>query len=118
MPYAPTPVTPEALLDMMKPGAIYPVHNLARKIRVPSAQVKVVLLEMVRLGMLVTIKPRKNTCFMLAGTKHLRREPPPKPQIDPSTVALPRTYAVLTGEIRGYDAEIARRKQLCMMVRG
>ncbi|SIO50870.1 hypothetical protein SAMN05444172_2618 [Burkholderia sp. GAS332] len=34
-----------------------------------------------------------------------------------STIAAPRTFAVLTGTLVGYDAEIARRADLCMLAR-
>lgn len=119
MPYATQAPTHEVLLAKMKPGAVYAPHNIARTIHVPSAQVKLVLLEMVKEGKLSTIRPntKKNLCFMVAGTEHLRRQPAPKPQIDQATVAQPRTYAVLTGLLSGYDAEIARRQQLCMTLR-
>jgi hypothetical protein len=118
MPYATKAPTHETLLALMSPGVPYAPHLLAKQVRVPSAQVKLVLVEMAEQGKLSTTRPWKNLCFMLAGTEHLRKQPAPKPEIDRTTLALPRTFAVLTGEIRGYDAEIARRQQLAMMTRG
>ncbi|MFM0263281.1 hypothetical protein [Paraburkholderia sediminicola] len=119
MPHAKRTPTPEMLLALMKPGVVYATHHLAKQIRTPSAQVKTMLISMVDQGRLSTIRPgtKQNLCFMLPGTEHLRKLLPPKPEIDPATVALPRTYVVLTGEISGYDAEIARRQQLCMTLR-
>jgi hypothetical protein len=120
MPYATKAPTHEALLAAMKPGAIYTPYNLARVFAIPSAQAKVVLNEMAKLGKLSIIRPRKGLCFILPGTEHLRKQvkPKPEPEIDRATIALPRTYVMLTGQLVGYDAEIARRKQLCMMARG
>jgi hypothetical protein len=75
------------------------------------------LLEMVSQGTLAIIKPRKNVSFILAGTEHMRKLPESKPKADPATVAQPRTYAVLTGEMTGYFADIYRRADLAMMAR-
>ena len=118
MPYAIKQLTQETLLALMSPGVAYAPHMLAKQIHMPTAQVKPLLVEMASQQKLSTTRPWKNLCFMIAGTEHLRRQPEPAPQIDPSTVAQPRTYAVLTGEMCGYDAEISRRQQLCMTLRG
>jgi hypothetical protein len=77
-----------------------------------------VLLEMAAQGKVTALKPRKGIQFILPGTEHLRRQPAAKPVVDPETVAQPRTFAVLTGQLVGYDAEIARRAALCMLTRG
>ncbi|CAE6713708.1 hypothetical protein R75461_01182 [Paraburkholderia nemoris] len=117
MPHAMKAPTPEILLELMKPGQVYAPHNLARLIRWPSAEVKKMLLDMVACGTLRVTQPHKRVSFIMAGTEHMRKQAGPKPQIDPETVAQPRTYAVLTGLLSGYDAEIARRQQLCMTLR-
>jgi hypothetical protein len=117
MPYPTQAPTPELLLSLMRPGAIYPPHILAKRLRTHAAPVKAVLLEMVRQGTLAIIKPRKNVSFILAGTEHLRKLPEPKPKVDPATVAQPRTYAVMTGELTGYFAEMYRRADLAMTLR-
>lgn len=117
MPYAQKQITPELLMSMIQPGLIYSPYNLGRKIRMPSVDVKRVLLELVDAGKLKTIRPHKGLCFIMANTEHLRKKPADKPPVDPATVAQPRTFAVLTGEMTGYFAEINRRADLAMMVR-
>lgn len=109
--------TREMLLDMIKPGVTYSPHVLAQKIRAPAADVKKILLALVDEGKLKTIKPHKHQCFILTGTEHMKRGHVEKPEVDPATVAQPRTHAVLTGELTGYFAEINRRSALAMMVR-
>jgi hypothetical protein len=117
MPYAHKPLTAETLLDLIKPGMTYSAYVLAHKIRAPSADVKKLLLSLVGEGKLKAIKPHKHQCFMLPGTDHLGRGQKEKPQIDLATVVQPRTWAVLTGEMTGYFAEINRRAALAMMAR-
>jgi hypothetical protein len=113
------PPTHEFLLASMRPGSGYAVHTFGIKIGVPAAVLKPVLLEMLAAGKLSTFKRGKNTCFMLAGTEHLRRylSKPSEPVIDPARIALPRTGSPLTGELTGYRAEIEQRVALAMMVR-
>jgi hypothetical protein len=103
----------------MKPGSGYAVHMFAIKIGVPGSVLKPILLEMLAQGKLSTFMRGKNTCFIVAGTEHLRRrnQMPPKPVIDPARIALPRTYAVMTGELTGYFAEMYRRADLAMTLR-
>jgi hypothetical protein len=117
MPYARKPVSPETLLGLIKPGLIYSPNSLARKINGSASDVRKVLLTLVDEGKLATIKPHRTVSFILARTEHLRRKPAPKPVIDPATVAQPRTFAVLTGELTGYFEEMYRRADLAMMVR-
>lgn len=117
MPRSQKTPTREVLLDLIKPGMIYSPYVLGQKLRAPSADVKKILLALVDEGKLKMIKPHKHQCFMLPNTEHLRHGKVERPALDPATVAQPRTYAVLTGLLSGYDAEIARRQQLCMMVR-
>lgn len=117
MPYPKRAVTEKALLELIKPGNIYSPYNLARMFRAPSAEAKKILLGLVEQGKLAIIRPHKTMCFILKDTEHLRKKPASRPVIDPATVAQPRTYAVLTGELTGYFAEINRRAELAMMTR-
>ncbi|TCK87313.1 hypothetical protein [Paraburkholderia sp. BL9I2N2] len=117
MPYPKREVTREVLLEMIKPGQIYAPYNLGRKLRAQSVDVKRVLFALVDEGKLATIRPHKTLCFILKGSVHMRKRPAPKQVIDPATIAQPRTYAVLTGEMTGYFAEINRRAELAMMAR-
>jgi hypothetical protein len=111
--------THEFLLKSMKPGSGYAVHTFGLKIGVSPAVLKPVLLEMLAAGKLSTFMRSKNTCFIVAGTEHLRRrhQVSPKPVVDPAMVAQPRTLSPLTGELTGYFAEINRRTALAMMAR-
>lgn len=118
MPYARRPLTPETLLAVMKPGVVYTPYAVGHKVQAPAKDVRKVLESMTETGQVTVTRPHKGICFILAGTEHLRRGAKPQPVIDPTSVAQPRTYVVLTGEITGYDAEIARRQALCMMTRG
>lgn len=115
-----TTPTHEFLLQNMKPGSGYATHTFALKIGVPAHVLKPVLLEMRALGKLTTFLRGKNTCYIIAGTEHLRRtmDAPPKPVDNPAMVAQPRTYAVLTGELKGYFAEMYERADLAMLGRG
>lgn len=117
MPYAHKPLTAETLLELIKPGMTYSAYVLGKKIQAPAADVKKLLLSLVGEGKLKAIKPHKHQCFILPGTDHLRRGEKEEPLIDPATVAQPRTFAVLTGELTGYFAEINRRAALAMMAR-
>lgn len=117
MPYKEKELSPEALLGVMKKGCIYAPYTLGRMFGASAADVKKMMLGMVERGELSTLRPHKSLCFIVKGTEHLRKQAPKKPHLDPATIAQPRTYAVLTGEISGYDAEITRRQQLCMIAR-
>lgn len=118
MPYAKKVVTTEAVLELIKPGQIYAPYNLGRQLRAPSVDVRKVLLDLVKQGKLSTITPHHTLCFILKNTEHLRRKAPAKPVIDPATVAQPRRYAVLTGELTGYFAEMYERADLALIGRG
>jgi hypothetical protein len=113
------PPTHESLLKAMRPGAGYAVHTFGLKVGVAPAMLKPVLLEMLAAGKLSTFMRGKNTCFIVAGTEHLRRrhQVSPKPVVGPTRIALPRTASPFTGELTGYFAEINRRAALAMMVR-
>lgn len=119
MAYAIRTPTPKTLLELMKPGVLYAPYTLSRMLGLRSYAVRHILLDMEKAGVLSSLRRGRSQSlyFVIAGTESLIEQPESKPQIDPATVALPRTYAVLTGEIRGYDAEIARRQQLCMTLR-
>jgi hypothetical protein len=103
----------------MKPGSGYAIHMFAIKTGVSAVLLKPVMLEMLAAGKLSTFKRGKNTCFIRAGTEHLRRsrDLAPKPITEPGMVALPRTLSPLVGELTGYFAEISRRVDLAMMAR-
>lgn len=118
MSYAIRTPTPEALLERMKPGVFYPPHTLSRMLGLRSYVVAPVLLDMEKSGVLSSLRRGRSRSlyFIITGTEQLV-QPESKPQIDMVLMALPRTYVVLTGEISGYGAEIARRQQLCMTLR-
>lgn len=118
MPYAPRNATPELILSLMQPGCTYAPYKLADKIGAAAADVKPVLLKLVAAGKVETTRRYKGTQYALANTLHLKTRAGQAAPIDPSTIAGPRTFVVLTGQISGYDAEIARRRELCMLARG
>lgn len=112
-------LTPESLLDLMKPGRLYISHNLAQRRKTTSAEVVAMLLDLVKAGKvsIVRVAGRKNRHFILAGTEHLRKQSPEKPEVDRSTLALPRTPPPLTQNLVGYQREINQRAELAMMAR-
>lgn len=114
------PPTHEFLLKSMKPGSGYAVHTFSIKIGTAPAMLKPVLHEMLALGKLSTFLRGKNTCFIIAGTEHLRRArtEAPKPAIDPASIAQPRILPMPTGELKGYFAEMYERADLAMLGRG
>ncbi|KAE8757358.1 hypothetical protein FSO04_24370 [Paraburkholderia madseniana] len=118
MAYATRTPTPEALLERMKPGVLYAPYTLSRMLGLRSYAIRSLLLDMEKAGVLSSTRRGRSQSlyFVIAGTEALE-QPESRLHIDPATVAQPRTYAVMTGEIRGYDAEIARRQQLCMSIR-
>jgi hypothetical protein len=114
-------LTHDCILRAMKPGAGYAVHMLSEKLGETTATVRPLVLELLAAGKLSTFMRGKNTCYILAGTEHLRRHQTvvskPTAEPDPSMVALPRTFCRLSGEMTGYFAEINQRAALAMMVR-
>ncbi|MDR8394989.1 hypothetical protein NE850_01450 [Paraburkholderia sp. USG1] len=124
MPYATVIPTPARILAAMQPGQYYAAYAIAAKLGVGAADIKHMLETMVGLGVLSRVKRpcSKVSQFIIAGTKPA--EPPPAKQkhpgteVDPTTIAAPRTYSVLTGQLTDYEAEIARRQSLCMLARG
>ncbi|NIF51445.1 hypothetical protein [Burkholderia sp. Ax-1724] len=117
MPYAPKNATPELILSLMKPGSTYAPYKLGHKVGMSSADIKVILLDLVAAGKVEATKPHKGVRFILANTMRLREKVVEKPVIDPATIAMPRTFEVMSGQLVGYDAEIARRRALCMLIR-
>jgi hypothetical protein len=123
MPYATVIPTPARILAAMQPGQYYAAYAIAAKLGVGAADIKAMLETMIGLGVLSRVKRpcSKVAQFIIAGTKPV--EPAPAKQqhgaeIDPATIAAPRTYSVLTGQLTDYEAEIARRQSLCMLARG
>lgn len=117
MPYSTKPLTTELVFSFMKPGVVYSPHVIGYKVKTPAAEVKKNLVALVALGKVTPLKMRKGTCYIVAGTEHLRRKAPEKPEIDPATIALPRMGPPLTKNLVGYQAEISRRTELAMMTR-
>lgn len=124
MPYATVIPTPERILATMAPVQLYAAYAIAAKLGVGAADIKGMLAKMVEQGSLTKTKQpsKKYPQFMLPGTEAAAPERIGKEkrdaEIDPTTIAAPRTWAVPTGQLSGYEAEIARRQSLCMLARG
>lgn len=114
MVYAKKLPTPEAVLATIKPGCLYCAHHISRKFSIPSSDIAALLASMVSKGLLSRVKPngRRNSYYCQPGS-----EPSFEKHTIDETMAQPRTYAVLTGEIAGYGAEMERYRALAMMTR-
>ncbi|TDY26260.1 hypothetical protein B0G81_6770 [Paraburkholderia sp. BL6665CI2N2] len=123
MPYATAIPTPERILAVMRPGYAYAAYAIAAKFGVFAADVKPLLQSMADQGVITKVKfpGKKISQFLLAGTEnaapHRIEQAKRAAEIDPATIAAPRTFSVLTGQLTGYEADIARRAALCMMAR-
>lgn len=110
--------TEHDVIARLKPGAAYTANHIAVKFHLQSSDIRHLLDAMVANGSLCKLTPagRRNKYFCLSGTppKTLGQRPAAR---DDTLIAAPRTYAVLTGEIVGYESEIARRVALCMTLR-
>ncbi|MFM0151406.1 hypothetical protein [Paraburkholderia sediminicola] len=124
MPYATVIPTPARILAAMQPGQYYAAYAIAAKLGVGAADIKHMLETMIGLGVLSRVKRpcSKVSQFIIAGTTPADPAPAKRgkhaAEVDPATIAAPRTWAVLTGQLTGYEAEIARRQSLCMLARG
>lgn len=124
MPYATVIPTPKRILDAMKPGQYYAAYAIAAKLGVGAAEIKEMLNTMVALGVLSRV--RRPCCkvsqFILPGTEAaspmLIEKEKRAAEVDPDTIAKPRSVNVFAGQLTGYESEIARRQSLCMLVRG
>jgi hypothetical protein len=105
---------PTAILERMEPNTTYKVFEIAARTRTSAAAIRPMLAEMVARGQLERIDLGERT-------PGFRRPPGQKAaaieEKISARVAQPRTFARLTGTLVGYDAEITRRGELCMMVR-
>ena len=102
------------ILAAIKEGCLYCSHHISRKFNVPTPDMSALLHSMVARGLLAGCKPhgRRNYYFCQVGS-----EPNFEKREAVEGMALPRTFAVLTGEIAGYGAEMERHRALAMMVR-
>lgn len=106
-----------SIMAAIKPGLVYSPYRLGLILGTQSKALKVIALKLVDDGKLETVNCHGKMHFIMAKTQHLMKTKDSKQTVDPATVAQPRTYAVLTGELTGYFAEINRRAELAMMVR-
>lgn len=101
----------------VKPGLVYSPYRLGLLLNTQSKALKSVALKLVADGKLETVNCHGKMHFIMANTQHLMKTKDSKQTVDPDRIAQPRTFAVLTGELTGYFAEINRRAALAMMVR-
>ncbi|RQR87661.1 MULTISPECIES: hypothetical protein [unclassified Burkholderia] len=105
----------DRVLAAMTPGEVQSPSDLAKRFGTAASLVRPVLEQLVTDGALTRVPCLrvKRPNYILAGTeKHTATRD--------GYVGIPagrRTYAVLSGNLNGYDAEIRRRADLCMMVR-
>jgi hypothetical protein len=111
--------TPENLLTRMEPGHRYTVYQLAAKFRLKTDDVRRTVGQLVTAGEIQTELASTNT-FRQGCTLYFRGAVPVAPTVTriELSVAVRAGPPDLKSTMVGYDAEISRRLQLCMLARG
>ncbi|VVD29207.1 hypothetical protein [Paraburkholderia dioscoreae] len=107
--------TPDTVLAAMEPDRHYSAQTIASMLSLRTDLARSLLNMMVNAGTLVRIQSTRKHPVRFAVA--VNEDGEPQEEVQP-TIATPRTHAVITGTLIGYDAEIARRAELCMIVRG
>lgn len=117
MPYSTVIPTADTILKRLNPGQHYAAYQIAARLGVSAIEIRELLAKMVNKGQLTKGKtPSKRAIqFCIAGTY---APPAPVAQPERAMIATPRRPPPLNTLLVGYDAEIARRQALCMLVRG
>lgn len=114
-------MTPENLLSRMADGTTYQATQLAAKFYVSTAEIRPLINAMVTAGQLLV---GRADATHIGFKKPVAIEPPVAPVVAvvvddmTLTIALRMGPPDLKSTMTGYDAEIARRQQLCMLARG
>jgi hypothetical protein len=109
-------LTPENILNRMRPGDTYQANQIAAKFHLATADIRPLLAEMVSAGQLELSKANIKSI----GFRRPRTDAPAPDvgEVVVTSVAGPRVGSPLIGNLSGYDAEIQRRVILCMLTRG
>ncbi|HDR8930542.1 hypothetical protein [Burkholderia vietnamiensis] len=105
----------DRVLAAMIPGEVHAPSDLAARFKTTAAAVRPVLEQLAKDGAVsrVRLQFAKLPSYVIAGTE--------KPVVQREKyVGVPagrRTYLPMSGNLTGYDDEIRRRADLCMMVR-
>jgi hypothetical protein len=108
-------LTPENFLARMVLGQKYSSYQLAAKYRVSTDDVRPLIAQLVRNGEIKVEHAARNLLYFRPdGEKVL-----PVVDLDgPFAIPTRPVTVLLTGQLVGYQAEIARRTSLCMLARG
>lgn len=107
-------LAPDNVLSRMLPGKTYGAYVLAAKFHVPTARIWPVLDLMVTRGMLEMGAAQPGTI----GFRRAKEAPAFEQEQVLTSIATPPVLVTLKGTLTGYDSEIARRVELCMLARG
>jgi hypothetical protein len=108
------PLTVENVLARMRPGDTYQANQIATKFHLSAAEIRPLLNEMVAAGQIELSKANvKSIGFRRPRTDGSVADAPEVA----TSVAGPRIATPMVGEFSGWEAEVARRRDLCMMVR-
>ena len=104
----------ENILTRMRPGDTYQANQIATKFHVSTAEIRVILDQMVAANQIELSKANVKSI----GFRRPRTDAPAAAAPEVATsVAGPRIATPMIGEFSGWEAEVARRRDLCMMVR-
>lgn len=110
-------LTLDNVLSRMEPGKTYPAHVIAAKFHVPSAEIRPLLTRLVESKQLELSKAvPKALGFRRPKVADVAVDAPAPAKLETS-IATPPQHIRLSGQLLGYDSEIARRVALCMLAR-
>lgn len=110
-------LTCDNVLSRMEPGKTYPAHVMASKFHVPTVQIRPVLEQLLARGdvELSRALPKALGFRKPRGAAVVEEAQPAKLE---TSIATQPMHIRLDGQLTGYEAEIAQRRALCMLVRG
>jgi hypothetical protein len=107
-------LTPENVLNRMRPGDTYQANQIAAKFHLSAAEIRPLLNEMVAAGQIELSKANVKSI----GFRRPRTDAPAAAAPEVATsIAGQRIATPMVGEFSGWEAEVARHRDLCMMVR-
>ncbi|CAG4887724.1 hypothetical protein [Paraburkholderia saeva] len=108
-------LTLDNVLARMVPGRTYAAHVIAAKFHTSTKDMRPLLDKLVASGDVELSHAQPKT---LGFRRPRAAEADVKPVVVETGIATPPVLVRLSGELKGYDGEIARRMALCMLVRG